>query len=67
VSASTFAFGIGGTAAAFGLGPVARAAGYPLIYVIAAGCGAVAAALVWWSPENAKRTGEWTASPMSRS
>lgn len=50
VSAATFAFGAGVTGAAFVLGPVARAAGYPAIYLIAAACGALAAALVWWEP-----------------
>ncbi|MBE7447983.1 MAG: MFS transporter [Kofleriaceae bacterium] len=48
ISASTFAFGAGVAAAAFALGPVAHAFGYPVIYLVAAGCGALAAALVWW-------------------
>jgi MFS family permease len=49
VSASTFAFGFGVLVAAFALGPVAREAGYPAIYAIASGAGAVAAALVYRS------------------
>lgn len=50
VSAATFAFGFGVAGAAFVLGPVAREAGYPVIYAISAVCGAAAAALVWWAP-----------------
>ncbi len=68
VSAATFAFGIGVTGAAFGLGPVAHAWGYPIIYVVAALCGAAGAAVVWWEPEDAKRPSAWpTAPPTSRS
>jgi len=48
VAASSFAFGLGMVVAAYGLGPVARAAGYPAIYVVASAAGALAAALVWW-------------------
>ncbi|MBK9032354.1 MAG: MFS transporter [Myxococcales bacterium] len=49
---STFAFGVGLVTAAFGLGPVARAWGYPAIYWIAAGAGAVAAAVLATSPDR---------------
>jgi MFS family permease len=45
---ANFAFVVGIVVAAFALGPVARAWGYPLIYVLAAGCGAIAAALIAW-------------------
>jgi MFS family permease len=68
VSAATFAFGAGVTGAAFGLGPVARELGYPVIYVMSAACGAAAAALVWWAGGHAKRPSAWpTVSPTSRS
>lgn len=46
VASFTFAFGAGVLVAAFVLGPVAREAGYPAIYAIAAAAGAVAAALI---------------------
>jgi len=46
IAASTFAFGAGTVIAAFGLGPVARAFDYPVIYLVAAAAGAVAAALI---------------------
>ncbi len=48
IAASTFAFGAGTVTAAFGLGPLARELDYPIIYLVAAGAGAVAAALVGW-------------------
>jgi MFS family permease len=48
VAAASFAFAAGVTGAAFALGPVAHAFGYPVIYVVASACGAAAAALVWW-------------------
>jgi MFS family permease len=69
VAAATFAFGAGVTGAAFGLGPIAKAFGYPMIYVVASACGAVAAALVWWEPQKkAKSPEEWpSASPTSPS
>lgn len=46
IAASTFAFGAGSVVAAFGLGPVARALGYPAIYLVAAAASALAAWLV---------------------
>lgn len=46
VAASTFAFGVGIIVAAFVLGPVAREAGYPVIYGVASAAGAVAMVLV---------------------
>ncbi len=68
VSAATFAFGMGVTVAPYGLGPVAHAWGYPVIYVTSALCGAAAAALVWWGPQHATSAGGWpTVSPTSRS
>jgi len=68
VAAATFAFGAGVTGASFALGPIAHAFGYPIIYVVASACGAVAAALVWWEPKSAKRPEAWpTAPPTSRS
>lgn len=63
VAASTFAFGAGVTGAAFGLGPIAKAFGYPAIFVVASACGAVAAALVWWEPKSAKSHEEWPSAP----
>ena len=50
VAWSSAAFGAGIVVASFGLGPVARAWDYPVIYVIASACGAVAAALTWRAP-----------------
>ena len=47
IAASTFSFGLGIAVGAFGLGAVAKAAGYPPIYLIAAGAGAAAAVVVW--------------------
>jgi predicted MFS family arabinose efflux permease len=46
IAASTFAFGLGIVLGAFALGAVARAAGYPVIYLIAAAAGACAAVVV---------------------
>ena len=63
VAAATFAFGAGVTGAAFALGPIAKAFGYPAIYLVAAACGAAAAALVWWEPRNAKSAEEWPSAP----
>ncbi len=48
VTWANFAFVVGIVLAAFALGPVARAWDYPIIYLVAAGCGALAAALVAW-------------------
>ncbi len=59
VAASTFAFGAGVLIAAFALGPVAREAGYPAIYALAAGAGALAAVLIARSgaaPQASPRT-----------
>lgn len=56
VAASTFAFGIGTLAAAFGLGAVARELDYPAIYLIAAGAGAIGAIAVG----AGGRSGVWT-------
>ncbi len=68
VAAATFAFGAGVTGAAFALGPVAHHFGYPAIYAVASGCGALAAVLVWSERENATRPEAWpTAPPTSRS
>ncbi|MCB9565045.1 MAG: MFS transporter [Kofleriaceae bacterium] len=50
IATSTFAFGAGVLIAAFGLGPVARAAGYPTIYGLASAAGLAAAALIARSP-----------------
>lgn len=46
VAAATFAFGAGVIVASLGLGPVARAWGYPAIYPIASLAGVIAAVLV---------------------
>ena len=48
VAWASAAFGAGIVLAAFGLGPLARAYDYPVIYVLASGCGAIAAALIAW-------------------
>lgn len=47
VAAAVLAYGLGIVAAAWGLAPLARAAGYPTFYAVAAGVGAAAALLVW--------------------
>jgi len=47
IAASSFSFGLGAVSAAFGLGALAHAAGYPVIYLVAAAAGVVAAAVVW--------------------
>lgn len=52
VAAYIFAFGAGIVIAAFGLGPIARAYGYPTIYLCAAGAGLIAAGLVAWRGEG---------------
>lgn len=63
VAAATFAFGGGVTGAAFVLGPIAKACGYPAIYLVAAACGAVAAGLVWWERSSAKSAEAWPTAP----
>lgn len=50
VASSTFAFGAGIVLSAYVLGPVARAAGYPMIYGIASAAGLVSAVLVARTP-----------------
>jgi MFS family permease len=47
IAASTFSFGLGIALGAFGLGVVAKVAGYPPIYLIASGAGIAAAVVVW--------------------
>jgi MFS family permease len=46
IAASTFSFGLGITASAFSLGVLAKAAGYPPIYLVAGGLSVVAAAVL---------------------
>ena len=48
---------------AFVLGPIAKAFGYPAIYLVAAACGAVAAGLVWWERSSAKSAEAWPTAP----
>ncbi len=47
VAAAVLAYGLGIVAAAWGLAPLARAAGYPTFYGVAAAVGAGSALLVW--------------------
>ncbi|MBP8806067.1 MAG: MFS transporter [Kofleriaceae bacterium] len=46
IAASTFAFGLGLVVASFGLGALARAVGYPAIYLVAAAAGLAAAGVL---------------------
>ncbi|HTM19234.1 MAG TPA: MFS transporter [Kofleriaceae bacterium] len=47
IAASSFSFGVGTVTAAFGLGALAHAAGYPAIYLVAAGAAVAASTVVW--------------------
>jgi MFS family permease len=47
IARSSFAFTVGQVSAAYGLGVVARATSYPVVYLVTGGASVIAAAIVW--------------------